>query len=246
MDLVRRFTPEGIVRFENYLMRLSAGEKLEPPVHLLYDADTSKATLGTANIEPRSFTSKKDSAEYLQQQLADLDRNEVDNNIGLWTWLSLYFIDQVCPPDGSGRRKPGEMVRHILSTNAQKYYRHLLAGPYRLLQTHGHFARVFLHGDVTVHGDFSEQLASRMQFISNRSLIKVVDHLYYDSASNGRGRPKKGALTRTRPGNVRRFVSVMQQFELTYDMYAMSAEQILQMLPNEFKKWATTSDDKHQ
>lgn len=238
MDLVRKFTDAGIGRFEEYLRRLNAGETIEPPSHLLVDPDTSEPMLGTAKIETQTFTSKRAVASYLMNRLSNLDKNEVDNNAGLWSWLSLYFFDQVCPADGNGKRKPGELVRHVLSTNAQKYYRHLLAGPYRLLQVHGHNARIFLHGEVPVHGDFSEQLASRMQFVSNRALIEVVDRLYYDPHSDGEGRPKRGALTRTRPGNVRRFVSVMQQFELTYDMYAMTADQIMQLLPKEFEKWA--------
>jgi hypothetical protein len=100
---------------------------------------------------------------------------------------------------------------------------------------------VFLCGELPVHGDFSEQLASRIQFISNPSLIEAVDRLYYDTSSNGEGRPKRGALTRTRAGNVRRFVTIMQQFDLTYDMYAMTADQILELLPTEFTKWRNDS-----
>lgn len=133
---------------------------------------------------------------------------------------------------------PGELARHILSQHAQKYYRHLLAGPYRLLQIHGENARVFLCGPLPQHGDFSEQLASRMQLISNRSLIEVVDRLYYDLSAEGTGHPKRGALTRTRPGNLRRLVAVIQQFDLTYDLYAMSPDEILELLPHEFTRWA--------
>jgi hypothetical protein len=32
-------------------------------------------------------------------------------------------------------------------------------------------------------------------------------------------------------------VAVMQQFDLTYDMYAMSPEQITLLLPKEFEGW---------
>lgn len=157
--------------------------------------------------------------------------------MGLWTWLSLFFFDQVCPAEGGGRRKPGELARHVLSQHAQKYYRHLLAGPNRLVQLHDVNARVFLYGPLPEHGDFSEQLASRMQFVSNRALIEAVDKLYFDPAANGAGRPKRGALTRTRAGNLRRLVSVIQQLDLTYDLYAMNSQQILDLLPDEFAKW---------
>jgi len=239
MTRVRKLTDDGVTRFTQYLKSISSGERLDPPMHLLNDGDSSEALAGTAEVEIQAFKSKMAAASYLQDRLAGLDRSEVDNNVGLWTWLSLFYFDQVCPPGAHSKRTPGEIVRHVLSQHAQKYYRHLLAGPYRLLQIHSKNARVFLCGELPVHGDFSEQLASRIQFISNPSLIEAVDRLYYDTSSNGDGRPKRGALTRTRPGNVRRFVSVMQQFDLTYDMYAMTADQILDLLPAEFAKWCS-------
>lgn len=81
-----------------------------------------------------------------------------------------------------------------------------------------------------------------MKVISNRSLIEAVDRLYFDPASEEGGRPKRGALTRTRPGNVRRLVAVSDQFDLTYDMYAMSCQQILDLLPAEFDKWRAVAE----
>jgi hypothetical protein len=237
MASVRKLTEEGIARFSEYLRRIAEGEALEPPNHLLFDDATSEALLGTAEVERVALDTKLMAAKYLQRQLGGLDRSEIDNNVGLWTWLSLFFFDQVCPTETGGRRSPGELVRHVLSHHAQKYYRHLLAGPYRLLQLHGTNARVFLYGPLPEHGDFSEQLASRMQLVSNRALIEAVDRLYFDPDANGGGRPKKGALTRTRPGNLRRLVTVVQQFDLTYDLYAMSSQEILDLLPAEFERW---------
>ena len=174
------------------------------------------------------------AAKYLQRQLSPLEKPEVDYSAGLWAWLSLFYFDQVCPPLSSGQRKPGELVRHVPSQHAWKYYRHLLAGPYRLLTLHGQNARVFLHGPLPQHGDFSEQLASRTKEIGNKSLIEAVDDLYFDESQ---GQPKRGALTRTRSGNVRRLVKVIDQFDLTYDLYAMTSRQILDLLPSEFASW---------
>ncbi|MCO6455543.1 MAG: hypothetical protein J5I93_09630 [Pirellulaceae bacterium] len=237
MAIVRKLTETGIKAFTEYLTRLADGEKIDPPMHLLTDADSSQELLGTAEVEPVTLDSKLAAAKYLTIQLASLDKSEVDNNVGLWTWLSLFFFDQVCPESASGERKPGEIVRHVLTLSALKYYRHLLAGPCRLWQLHGKCSRVFLYNPLTEHGDFSEQLASRQQHISNLHLIEAVDRLYYDPESIGAGRPKRGALTRTRPGNLRRLVAVIQQFDLTYDMYAMNSEQILTLLPDEFDHW---------
>ncbi len=242
MAVVRKLTEVGINSFTEYLKRLAAGEAVDPPVHLLTDLESSEALIGTADVERVTLDTRLVAAKYLRQQLTTLDKSEVDNNVGLWTWLSLFFIDQVCPSSGRGDRKPGEFVRHVLSQHAQKYYRHLLAGPYRLLQAYDELARVFLYNPISEHGDFSEQLASRMQIITNRSLIEVVDRLYYDVSSPS-GRPKRGATTRTRPGNLRRLVAVHQQFDLTYDMYAMTVDQILDLLPSEFDRWKPISGE---
>ena len=96
---------------------------------------------------------------------------------------------------------------------------------------------MFLYNPLNKHGEFSEQLASRQEIISNRSLIEAADRLYRDPASDDEGKPKRGFATRTRPGNVRRLPMVIDQFDLTYDMYAMSCEEILELLPDEFARW---------
>jgi hypothetical protein len=48
--------------------------------------------------------------------------------------------------------------------------------------------------------------------------------------------PKRGVLTRTRPGNLRRLIAVIDQFDLTYDLYATSPDDILTLLPPEFDR----------
>lgn len=237
MTAVRQLTELGIASFTEYLKRLNNGEKVDPPMHLLIEPESSEALLATVEIEPIRLETKLHAAKYLKGMLLGLDKSEVDNNVGLWSWLSLHYFDQVCPPAANRNRSPGEVARHVLSRHAQKYYRHLLAGPYRLLAHHGETARVFLYNPLPQHGDFSEQLASRMQIISNRALIAAVDRLYFDPTPNTTGKPKRGALTRSRPGNLRRLVAVIQQFDLTYDMYAMSTEEILELLPDEFSRW---------
>ena len=132
-------------------------------------------------------------------------------------------------------------MRHIPTLHAWTYYRHLLANPYRLFQLHGENARVFLHGPMNEHGDFSEQLASRMEFISNVQLIRAVDRLYFSRDEDG-GKPKRvAAVKQRRPGTLRRLVDVLWQFDLTYDLYAMTAEQILALLPSEFERWRRTT-----
>lgn len=78
--------------------------------------------------------------------------------------------------------------------------------------------------------------------ISNKALIEAVDKLYFDPEAEGVGQPKRGALTRTRAGNLRRLVAVIDQLDLTYDLYAMNNQQILELLPREFDRWKSDEE----
>jgi hypothetical protein len=77
-------------------------------------------------------------------------------------------------------------------------------------------------------------LVSRQNIITNEALIEAFDRLYWDSQSN---HPKSGAQSRRRGGNFRRLLSFIQQVELTYDLHAMSDDEILTLLPVEYNAW---------
>lgn len=236
---VRALNEEGIRQFGDYIDRLAGGAVEALPVQLLTDPRTSVAIRGQGKVDNRTFANRLDAAKYLSDALRNVDRQEVDTNHGLWTWLALFYFDQLCPPKLGGTREPGEKHRYILpkldsDEHFRHYYRHLLAGPFRIYRLHGESARLLLHPPVYTHGDFSEQLASRMEFITNRGLIQAVHALYYDA---GKDAPKRGATNRKKPGTLRRFIALIHQLDLTYDLYSLNGQQILRLLPNEFDTW---------
>ena len=140
----------------------------------------------------------------------------------------------------SGIARFTEYLKRLAGGESADAPSHLLTGPEssEALPITAEVELVTLETKLAAAKYLQQQLASRMQVVSNHSLVEVVDRLYYDSAPNGTGRPKRGALTRTRPGNLRRLVAVIQQFDLTYDLYAMSPDEILDLLPDEFTRWA--------
>jgi hypothetical protein len=172
--------------------------------------------------------------------LAPLDRAEIDHNPGVWNWLSLFYFDRLCPP-AAGRRSPGRDYRYVLppvddAEHFRHYYRHLLAGAYTIYRLHQTGARVLLCGAIEKFDDFNEQLASRQEFVSNPGIIEAADLLYFDATA---GKPRRGAASnKRRPGTLRRYVDVIQQFDLTYDLYSLTGSQILKLLPEEFRKWS--------
>jgi hypothetical protein len=178
-----------------------------------------------------------DAARYLDAILSNVTGCDVERDVGLWVWLTLFYFDQVCPPDGNGRRKVGAYARYVPAvTNHQKYYRHLLAGPYRVLRAHRSNpdrALVLLCGPLYRPGDIVEQLVARQEIVTNPNAVEVATAIYFDPqrGSFRRGAAGKGA------GSARRLADILNQFDVTWDLYSMSVPDILAKLPKEFDRF---------
>lgn len=234
MPEVRRLTRKGRQKFADYLQEARSAPALDPPFELLTDETASETPDYSASVEEVEFSSKRQAGEYLNRKLDSVDPGAIRRDPGLWSWLALFYFDQVCPADESGQRKVSKTEHYILVPDWSRYYRHLLATPWEIVREYPDGARVLLSGNVDTHGDFVEQLASRQEIITNEGLVETADHLYYDDEAE---RPKVGARSRNRPGNVRRLVEIKQQLDLTFDLYGMDALEILEVLPDEFDTW---------
>lgn len=240
---LHRFTDEGISRFGQFLDALSADAALALPAGLLTDSACAVPVPPGPEVDRRQFASRMDAARYLDRILSDVSGCDVERDAGLWAWLSLFYFDQICPTDGHGRRKVREQARYIPAvTNYLKYYRHLLAGPYRVYRAHRDNpdrALVLLCGPLNRPGEVVEQLVSRQEIITNPSAVGVATSIYFDprSGSFKRGAAGKGG------GSARRLADVLNQFDVTWDLYWMSPNGILGKLPKEFNRFrpVTTS-----
>ena len=229
---VRLLNEKGKEVFEEYLSNLRVGLREPPPLEILDDVEYTRPLGMPALVESRPFASRLDAAVYLADALKDVGKTRLEQ-ADLWGWLSIFYFDTLCPAKADGSRKPGKDYRYILSSDYRYYYRHLLAGPVRLYQALHQRARLLLANPMDKPGDINEQLASRQDIISNRGVMEAVDLLYYAEADES---PKRG-VTGKRPGNLRRFVTVVQQLDLTYDLYSMNGSEILHLLPSEFDRW---------
>jgi len=234
---LRILRDKGIDKMNNFLDSLKTENPQAYPSEMLNDPEFSDSISPDIIIEAKIFGSKFEVAEYFYKILNNAGLTRVLENRGLWCWLSLYFFDQLCPRERGGRYKPGARARWIPEvTNFQRYYRHLLAGPYRIYNFHKDVperAMALLCGPVNRQGDLIEQLASRQELITNRPLIGAVTELYYNPSTgkNKRGAGGKGA------GSPRRLAEVIDQFNLTWDLYAMSSEEIISLLSSEFDRF---------
>ena len=232
MTKVRRLNARGIEQFHDFLQQIRDGAEFHANPAILYADDTTTRLPHTVEVEPRPFANKFAAAEYLGRAFADAPVSAED--AGLWSWLALFYFDQLSPLDADGRRRPREDYHYIPIDDGWMKDRHLLASPYLLYRLHGVNARLLLHPPVHQHGRFIYDLGFRRDLITNKGLIEAIDLLYWDVK---RAKPKRGATTATRPGNLRRLITVIQQLDFNYDLYGMRAEEILGLLPTEFDAW---------
>ena len=227
---LRSFNAGGINRFEQFLS--SAARDTEDLHALLGAPGLSTAVSPEIEVQARSFVNRFDAGEYLHSLLGDSNIFNLDEDRGIWAWLSAFYFDQLCP-DGT---KPGKGYRWIPAVNSfRNYYRHLLAGPYFIYRAHKDNPRLAMAVLATpLHrpGDIVEQLASRQELVTNHSVMEAATRLYIGTDSL----PKPRAAGRG-AGSARRLADVLTQLDLTWDLYDLSTEKLLELLPAEFDEF---------
>jgi hypothetical protein len=187
--------------------------------------------------EAGTFRSKLDLAAYLDDCFGrvGLRRETILGNKGLWTWLAYLWFEQL-----TNRRsnilKRDEHYICAETSNYRRYYIHLVSPPYIIYSHRGlrPFSMLFLYNPPWEINDFTERVAANQFLISHVDVVEAIYSLYFDQS---KGKPKPRATSRGVAGSVRSFIRVFQQLELTYDVYSMSPEEIIDLLPSEFDYW---------
>ena len=227
---LRSFNTGGINRFGQFVA--SAARDPVDLRALLDNVGLSTAVSPEIEVEARSFVNRFAAGEYLYSLLGDSNISNLDEDRGIWAWLSAFYFDQLCP-DGT---KPGMDYRWVPAVNSfRNYYRHLLAGPYFIYRAHQgdpQLAMAVMATPLHRPGDIVEQLASRQELVTNHSVMEAATRLYIGE----HGLPKSRAAGRG-AGSARRLADVLTQLDLTWDLYDLSTEKLLKLLPGEFDEF---------
>lgn len=230
---VRKLTDAGIEQFARYLEALRGGQNGPPPVSLLDDPEFSEPASTVATVENIDFPNRYEMGRYLVGQLANWDPQTLVHDVGVWSWLALFYFDTLCPPDESGARVIRENYSYILSKSYNHQPRHALRTTYLFVKRYGDSVRFMFSKKPQERGELVEQLSAYQYLFGCRGVIEAAGKLYDDP---NRGGYRRGAAGRG-PGSVRRLVSVLRQLDLTHDLYALNGHEIVNMLPHEFDRF---------
>lgn len=230
---LRRFSDEGILRFQEYLDALRLGESASFPSTLLANPAMTEELPGADIDAERKFGSRHEMGEYLVEAMKNLDQQAISHDTGLWSWLAFCFFDQLCPKDATGKRKPSMAYTYVLSRDYRHHARHAIRTTYYFVQRYGDKVRFMFSKLPSERGEIVEQLAARQELAASAGVIEAAHILYDDPV---RQTFKSGAAGRGK-GSIIRFVRVLQQFQLTYDLFSLTGSELVGLLPKEFDRF---------
>ena len=232
-SLVRSLNDRGLARFRSWIEADATGDA---PFDLLHDPATSEPVPASGEVEQNHFANRYDLAVHIAKALDRCDLQRLSFEPGIWGWLSLFYFDLLCPRDLTGGRKVLAPYRYLFDPESRKSSAHLIREAVLAVIRHGPRAKVLL---ISPMGGIKDtrvltELASRQDLISNKCIVELASLFYFNPR---RGTLRQGTASRRRPGCVQRFALVLQQLSLNYDLSAMSARQIADLLPAEFDQW---------
>jgi len=237
--IVRQFNDEGIDRFREFLAAARENPTEPVPRGLLEDEEVSAIVHPEVAVEPRRLERKADAAYYLERILKPIPEVEVAQNFGLWTWLSLFYFDEVCPQKAGKRAVKNDYHYVFEPKNTRHYtrhfYRHLLFIAWRTLRVAGAHNRLFLGTPLATLDKVTTEVMKRLFLTRIPCIFEVLDRLYWDSK---RGRARAGIVgTRPlRPGDLtHRLPTRIRQLEKTFDLVSLDADQLIELLGPEFR-----------
>lgn len=235
MISIRTFNEQGLNEFERTIGQIKDSEIKNIPDELLFNEYFSEVHEPIINIEKVDYKDKRELVPYLVEKLGLRSNKYLYFDKGLWSWLTAFYFDNICPVDGNGNRRVNETAFYVLRDpkSYTKYYRHLLAYPCRLYSELDDSSKIFLIGNFSKRGEITEQFGAYQEIALNKGILDAANIMYWDDSAKNlkRGAAGKGA------GSARRLVRIIRQYQLTYDLNSMSGNEIVDLLPNEFMRW---------
>ena len=233
----REFTARGIERARQFLaeVRANPAGRKSPPPELIESSEFTRPFRGQLTVRARwhAFGSRREIGEYLAPRLSPF-RSWVADRTSFWSWLGMFhFEDTARIEDGAVKLSPLDetfVIDRRDKQNLRGIHRHFLRSAWQLYEVHGEGAAFMLDQPPWARGDIADRIFQSQRVFSSTGIVPLVLALYTDGS-----RPKRGF--QSRPGGLRHLLRVLDQLERTHDVYGMTAEALIRILPQEFEPW---------
>lgn len=237
----RTLNTQGLAEFAAYLGR-GPWTAEPPPVGLLNSDAYSRPFAPEVEIGVRKFSAKFEMGMEICTAFGNDGIDAIKDN-GLWAWLSLALNDSTMPKkDGTWfvGAKSRHIVERIPGRLQDQGHRHLVKGAAMAVRRFDTEAKVLM-GRPHEQSKIEEQIMSRkadMGLATATEVVRAAYRLYYDPDHDAVRRGAKG----TGAGSIMRFVEVLTQLDVNFDVPSLTANSILSLLPaHEFGKFMKES-----
>jgi hypothetical protein len=232
--LVRRFNADGIEAFRKELAECRTAPSRDIPLGMVTDPMLTELVLPHVEIELRGFKTKGEAADYFHGLFQEIPKQQLLDDAGFWTWLSLYYFDIVCPKQSGVRKVRNDYTYVYEAKSIRHFYRHLLFVSWRTLDIAPTHNRLLLSTSISSLDKFSSEVIKRLYMTRIPCFFEVLDRLYWDE-KRGRARPGVTNFSKVTAGNLAHRLPIrIRQLEKTYDLHSLTADQLLSLLGDEF------------
>jgi hypothetical protein len=237
-NVIRRFNEAGIAEFVRRIQSLRMGEKVEIDDAFVTDPSLTEIIRPEVEVERPSFKTKRAAGVYLSEKTRDARGVFGDSDTGLWTWLSAWHWDAVCPIREDGKRRVLNPLYYVFGYGFTKRKRQHLLGVATEMAERYPTCHVLLDGPVYSLTSAVHEVMTRLSLTRLRSIPDLLDRLYWNDKQKA---VKRGVVDKkAKPGDLRNRLPLrIQQLELTYDLTDLTADQLLALLGDEFQQWAS-------
>lgn len=236
--ILRRFNDAGIAEFVRRIETLRAGGAADIDDAFVADGKLTEPIVPEVPLERPAFKTKRDAGAYLSERTRPARAVHGDDDRGLWTWLSAWHWDVVCPIREGGQRKVLNPYQYVLGYGyTQNSKQHLLRAAIFIFEAWP-TNKLLLDSPAWSLTRIVQDVTTRLFLARLRGMGDLVDMLYRDPAT---GKQKPGAVDShvVRAGNLaNRLPARIRQLEVTHDLTNLTAEQLLNLLGDEFRQWA--------
>ena len=243
-------TPEGIQEAKEYLSILRERKRLRTwrrdLDQLLSDPVNAQPVEPEIFVERRPFANRRQAGEYLYSLLSPMGVGRVTGNQSLWSWLGMFFLEQATSTnqDGTPRISRSDEA-YVLDPSLQSLtntsgHRHRLMAAYEIYANHGEKAWCMLDQPLHRMERFTLRIFGAPILFNSTGVVELAHLLYanrqmrqYKTGFGGAGERGQSHS----PGSLPRLIDLLNQLYMNFDVYGMTAEQLLQLLPDEFDYW---------